>query len=115
MKTLFVCASSRINSHVGEEYDSILEVDDVPTTETIDKWASAIRNSILAASKEDKAAGGDGKVSVTLDGLSAYHAVLANYQVLLAGEVTIELPYYKEPTVTDSETLELINKYGKKG
>lgn len=115
MKTLFVCATNRIDAHVGEEYDAIREVENFPTTETIDKWANTMREDILALHRADKAAGGDGAVSVNLDAHPAYHGILLNYQVLMANEgVRIELPYHKKREVTDAETIEVLKKYGEK-
>ena len=118
-KTLFVCASLRINAHAGESYDEILEVENSPTTATIDRWGAAIMKSIRTLSQQDKAAGGDGVVRAFLDGVSPYNLILMNLQIILKKEegIDIELPYlppdmYK---VEDPETKELLNKIGQKG
>ena len=46
MKTLFVVCSAKVNKHVGEDYDEILEVENQPTTETIQDWANRIKGCI---------------------------------------------------------------------
>lgn len=119
MKTLFVCSSQRVNRHVGEEYDAIVEVDEVPTVETIDKWAEFITRSIRDLHQQDRVDGGDGKVSVTLDGLSPYNAILLNLQVILKASdgIVIELPYLPSDffSTNDRETKEMLSKIGERG
>ena len=118
-KTLFVCASARINAHVGEDYDSILEVETVPTTETIDRWGETIMREIRSLCQQDKAAGGDGVVKAFLDGASPYNQILMNLQIILGKEenITIELPYLPVDifAVNDPETKEILNRIGEKG
>lgn len=120
MKTLFVCSDKKINSHVGEEYDSILEVQDQPTTETILEWANRIRGRIRALWMEQvQAKSPDPRVVCCLDGATPYNAVLMNLQIIMKAEegVVIELPYLSRFSmeVTDRETLELLEKLdGKK-
>ena len=115
-KTLFVCAVSKINSHVGEVYDEILEVEKAPTTETIDRWGNAIMQSIRKLHQQDKAGGGDGVVRATLDGASPYNLILMNSQIILKKEenIDIELPYVPPDffKVDDPETKELFAKIG---
>lgn len=115
-KSLFVCVSKHINNHVGEEYDSILEVEDSPTSSTIQDWAGRIIGKIRSLWAEQ---GGtpDAKVVCHLDGPTPYHAVLANMQIRMKTEegIVIELPYVKEPEVTDPEALRLLNRLDKKG
>jgi hypothetical protein len=118
-KTLFVCAKARINAHVGESYDEILEVETTPTTETIDRWGSAIMRSIRSLHQQDKAAGGDGLVKAYLDGASPYNQILMNLQIIMKQEdgINIELPYLPSDLfkVEDSETKEILNRIGEKG
>lgn len=118
-KTLFVCAASRMNAHIGETYDEIMEVENSPTTQTIDRWGESIMRSIRNLHQQDKAAGGDGVVKAFLDGASPYNQILMNLQIILKkeGNIDIELPYlpadlYK---VEDPETKELLNRIGEKG
>jgi len=116
-KTLFVCASCRINAHAGENYDEILEVENSPTTATIDRWGESIMKSIRTLSQQDKAAGGDGVVRAFLDGASPYNQILMNLQIIFKEEgIAIELPYLSPDLykVDDPETKELLNKIGQK-
>lgn len=115
MKSLFVCSDKKINSHVGEEYDFILEVQDQPTTETILDWANRIRGRIRALWEEQVKEGTSNmKVVCHLDGPTPYNAVLNNLQIIMKAEegIIIELPYMAgvDMTVTDPETIELLNK-----
>jgi hypothetical protein len=118
VKTLFVCSAKKIQSHVGEEYDSILEVEDQPTTNTIQDWANRIAGRIRTLWHE-QADVPDPKVACHLDGPTPYHAILANLQIRMRVEEGIEiyLPYLQgvNTEVTDRETLELLEKLdGKK-
>lgn len=115
MKTFFICSTKKIQSHVGEEYDSILEVEDQPTTNTIQDWANRIMGRVRTLWHEQKQANdADPKVVCHLDGPTPYHAILVNLQIRMKADesITIELPYLANfPTeVTDKETLELLEK-----
>jgi len=120
MKTLFVCSTKKIQSHVGEEYDSILEVEDQPTTDTIQDWANRIAGRIRALWHEQKQANApDPTVACRLDGPTPYHAILANLQIRMKEDegIALDLPYLQgiNMEVTDKETLELLEKLdGKK-
>jgi hypothetical protein len=117
-KSLFVCVSKHINNHVGEEYDSILEVEDSPTTETIQDWANRITGRIRKLWHEQVKPDDPNHVAINakvvchLDGPTPYHAILANMQIRMKADesVVIDLPYAKEPEVTDPEALELLKK-----
>ena len=91
MKFLLVCDEKSINNHVGEEYDEILEVVQVPTTENIKLWADKIRSAIQTLwslqTSEDK------KVVVTFDSSAPYKAVLINLKIKMGEEngVVVEL------------------------
>jgi hypothetical protein len=119
MKTMIVCASANINRHVGEYYDEVLEVENTPTTETIDRWGNAIMGAIRKLYSEDMASGGKGEVSVTLDAVSPYNAILMNLQIIMQKEegIQIELPYLPKDIfkVEDAETKELFEKIGERG
>jgi hypothetical protein len=115
MKTLFICADKKINNHVGEEYDYILEVPEQPTTENIVDWANRIRNRIRALWMEQVEAGTSNmKVVCNLDGPTPYNAILNDLQIIMKSDegIIIELPYMESirREVTDSETLELLKK-----
>jgi len=116
-KSLFVCVSKHINNHVGEEYDSILEVEDSPTTETIQDWANRIIGRIRKLWHEQGGtANPDAKVLCHLDGPTPYHAILVNLQIRMKADegILVDLPYASPPEVTDPETLELLKRLDKK-
>jgi hypothetical protein len=118
-KSLFVCASCRINAHAGENYDEILEVETTPTTETIDRWGNAITQAIRKLHQQDRVAGGDGVVRAFLDGASPYNQILMNLQIILKAEdgIVVELPYLPSDLfkVEDPETKDILNRLGEKG
>lgn len=125
MKSLFVCSTNKINNHVGEEYDSILEVIDQPTTENIQEYANRIRGRIRALWAEQvkpsdpNAAVVNPKVVCHLDGPTPYNAILNNLQIIMKAEeeIVIELPYMVnlKIEVTDPEALSILEKLdGKK-
>lgn len=113
MKTMFVCAESKVNEHVGEEYDYILEVADAPTTENIQEIANRIRNRIRALWVEQEGEDERG-VSINLHGPTPYNAMLINLKILMQDEEDIELtlayPHEEVRTSSDPETLEIIEK-----
>jgi hypothetical protein len=113
MKTLFICSSRKVNSHVGEEYDVILEVEDQPTTSTIAEWAHRIKDKIRFLWHEQEGSD-DRRVVCYLDGPTPYNAILNNLQIIMKDEegIVVELPYMVElrQEVTDPETIELLSK-----
>ena len=115
MKTLFVCADRKINNHIGEEYDFILEVPEQPTTDNIADWANRIRGRIRALWMEQvEAKDPDPKVVCNMDGPTPYNGILNNLQIIMKAEegIIIELPYMEhiQTKVTDPETIELLRK-----
>ncbi len=125
MKTMIVVASKNINAHAGEEYDVIVEVEDQPTTTTIQEWANRIRDTIRrlwmeGTGKDDPEKDSpDPRVSVVLDAASPFNAMLINLQILMEKEenIVVELPYL-ESTVretSDPEAKELIEKLDARG
>jgi len=115
MKSLFICSDKKINSHVGEEYDCILEVQDQPTSDTILDMANRIRGRIRALWMDQVAEKNtDMRVVCHLDGPTPYNAMLMNLQIIMKAEegIIVELPYLSQikMEVTDSETLDLLNK-----
>jgi len=111
MQTLFVVSSAKVNRHVGEDYDEILEVENQPTTETIQDWANRIKDSIRSL-WHAQVDGDDRKVVVTLDAVTPYNAILLNLQIIMKAEegIVIELPYWIPPEVKDAEARELLVK-----
>ena len=114
MKTLFVCSVARVNFHVGEEYDDILEVEHQPTTATIRDWADRLRGRIRKLWMEQSEADPDRGVSVSLDAASPFNNILINLQILMESEegIRIELPYREgsEHVTSDPEARELMAK-----
>ena len=122
MKSLFVCSANKINNHVGEEYDSILEVTDQPTQSNIDEYANRIRGRIRALWMEQKdpnAAIENPKVVCYLDAPTPYNGILHNYQIIMKDEegIVIELPYMADLKieVTDPEALAVLAKLDGRG
>ena len=115
MKTFFICSSKKIQSHVGEEYDSILEVEAQPTTETLGDWANRIMGRVRALWHEQVQSNDlDPKVVCHLDGPTPYHGILANLQIRMKADegIVIELAYLAGVPleVTDKETVQLLEK-----
>lgn len=112
MKSMFICAENKVNDHVGEEYDYILEVEDGPTTENVQEIADRIRNRIRALWNEQE--GDERKVSVNLHGPSPYNAMLINLKILMKDEenidVSLDYPHEEVRTTQDPETLEVLDK-----
>ena len=114
MKTLFVCAEGKINDHVDEEYDYILEVDDMPTTESIAALFNRVRDRIRALWMEDTEGGVERGVSVNLDGPSPYNAMLIDLEIVLREEekIVLNLSYLDSAlrTTNDIEAQQVIDK-----
>jgi hypothetical protein len=103
MKTLLVCDEATVNNHVGEEYDDIIEVVQVPTTENIKDWADRIKSRIRKLWNED---GEDKKVVITFDSSAPYKAVIINLRINwmnLEEKIDIELPGVDESEIPQGE------------
>jgi Sec-independent protein secretion pathway component TatC len=125
MKTLFVVSEKRVNEHVGEEYDDILEVEHQPTTETIQEWGNRVKDRIRALWHEQVKAGtSDMKVAVTLDAASPFNAMLLNLRIIMKAEegIVVELPYLSQEmwdrvergVVSDPEAQDMLNRLDRK-
>ncbi|RLI43829.1 hypothetical protein DRO61_12855 [Candidatus Bathyarchaeota archaeon] len=123
MKTFLICIEYNINDHVGEEYDDILEVEDMPTQMTVASWADRIKGRIRKLWNEDNDIDDDGTkiedwekgVEIILDGTPPYHTMLMRLQPLMLKEESIEftIPYadeLDEDVEYDSETEEFLRK-----
>ena len=122
MKTLFVCSERKINDHVGEYYDDIIEVPHQPTADKIEEYAKQVRESLRKLWKDDCAdeeREGEPCVQASLDAASPFNAMLIDYQIVMGKEenITIELPYLDtvERTTDDKEAKELIQKLDERG
>ena len=122
MKTLFVCSERKINDHVGEYYDAIIEVPHQPTANGIEEIATQVREEIRALWKqdaEDSEREGEPCIQAHLDAASPFNAMLIDYQIVVGKEegIKLELPYLEttERTTDDKEAQELIEKLNKRG
>jgi hypothetical protein len=109
MKTFFVCSETRIGEHGGEEYDDFIEVENAPTTDTIEDWANRIRDRVRKLWHEEMKEDEDKRIVVTLDGPSPYNAMLVDLQILLEEEegIVIELPYLDPEDILRNTTGDL--------
>jgi len=118
MKTLFVVSEKKVDDHVGEEYDYILQVDDEPTTDNIQELANRVRTKIRSLWMEQEE-DDDRRVVCHLDAASPFNAMLIDLQLILNEEedIVIELPYLPEGERIpgDPEARALIEKIGSKG
>lgn len=111
MKSLFVVSDSRVNDHVGETYDEVVEVVREPTTESIEAYARKIEATIRRLWEEDS---GDRKVVVGLDAASPFAAILIDLRVILGERdgIVVELPWYEPDDISslDEESREVLAK-----
>ena len=124
MKTFLICIEYNINDHVGEEYDDILEVEDMPTQMTVASWADRIKGRIRKLWNEDSNIDEDSGdkiedwergVEIVLDGTPPYHTMLMRLQPLMLRQEGIEftIPYadgLDGDVEYDSETEEFLRK-----
>lgn len=116
MKTLFICSERKVNDHVGEYYDDIIEVPHQPVSQGIEEVAGQVRDSIRKLWKEDSEdteREGEPCVHAHLDAASPFNAMLIDYMVVMGDEgIKLELPYLEsaERTTEDTEANEVIRK-----
>jgi hypothetical protein len=113
MKTLFIVAERNVDAHEGEEYDSILEVEDQPTTQTIEELANRVRGRIRKL-WEEQGECDDRRVEVHLAAASPFNAMLIDLQLIMgeAEGIMVDLPYLDstERQTDDPETLEVLKR-----
>jgi len=113
MKSMIVLAGRKINEHVGEEYDTIVEVADEPTTENIQIYANEVMAGIKDLWNQQK---GDENRSVRiyLDAASPFAAMLINLQIIMKKQdgIEITLPWDKPINIKelDQESREILKK-----
>ena len=121
MRTIFVVASGNVNRHAGEEYDTIIEVPDEPTVDTIQTHAEQVMAGIKALWKQqiDNPQIGGNKVVAYLDAASPFLAMLLNLQIILKAQdgIEIDMPWYTPPDLQalDSESKAILDKLEKQG
>ena len=125
MKTFLIVAERNYDDHIGEEYDSILEVDNEVISghgddnygshlTPISEWHKRIRGRIRKLWHEDDAPDEEKGVHIYLDAASPFNAMLIDLQIVMNQEegILIELPYLGEEgavtKTTDPETLRVI-------
>jgi hypothetical protein len=127
MKTFLICIEYNINNHVGEEYDDILEVEDMPTQMTIAHWADRIKGRIRKLWNEDsdideddgsKIENWERGVEIYLDGTAPYHTILMRLQLVMKKEegIDFDVPYVEdldEEVVSDSQKEDFLRKRNK--
>jgi len=87
-RTFFICGDSLRDSHMGEDYDDILYVEDSPCTESILPYVNRMKDRLRKLWNEVKP---DGLVVVYFDACSAFYGVLANLQIRMKSEEGIEI------------------------
>ena len=121
MRTIFVVASGNVNRHAGEEYDTIIEVPDEPTVDTIQTHEEQVMAGIKALWKQqvDNPQIGGNKVVAYLDAASPFLAMLLNLQIILKAQegIDIDMPWYTPPDLQalDSESKAILEKLEKQG
>ena len=123
MKSLFICSERKINYHVGEYYDDVIEVPHQPTSKIIEEVAKAVRHSIQNLWKEDvedEERVGEPCVEAHLDAASPFNAMLIDYQIVMEKKegIKIELAYLdstKRTITNDEEANKLIEKLDNRG
>ena len=124
MKSLIICSERKINYHVGEYYDDVIEVPHQPTSKGIEEIAKSVRSSIQNLWKEDvedKEREGEPVVEAYLDAASPFNAMLIDYQIVMKKKekIKLELPYLegktKRTTTSDDEANKLIEKLESRG
>jgi len=111
MKTLFIVGQNRVDSHAGETYDYILEVEDAPLTTEIQEIADRVRTRLRSLWMEQvKPQEGEPdpnpRLVCTLDAHPVFRAMLVDLQLILREEenIEIELPGIEtKPEPTDPE------------
>jgi len=122
MKTIFICSERNINDHVGEYYDSIVEVPSQPTVQEIEPIAKKVRQEIRELWKQDvqdEERDGEPVIHAYLDAASPFNAMLIDYQIVMEKEenIKLELPYLDTTvrTTDDREALQILEKLEKRG
>jgi hypothetical protein len=87
MKTMLIADENGRERHVGEDVDDFLEVEVVPTTDTIDDLANRVRQHIRRLASEDKS--DDKTVTVVLDAAIHYRIMLEHLQMVMQREEKI--------------------------
>lgn len=113
MKSMFVVAENKVNSHIGEEYDIIVEVPNEPTTENIKPYADRVMAGIDDLWKEDSGSE-DRRIVVHLDAASPFAAMLVNLQIIMKAQagINIDLPWNapEDLDALDRESKEILAK-----
>jgi hypothetical protein len=127
MKSLIICSERKINYHIGEYYDVIIEVPHQPMANnkgSFEEIAKDVRQSICDLWKEDvedTEREGEPCIEAYLDAASPFNAMLIDYQIVMKKKekIKLELPYLKgktkRTTTSDDEANKLIEKLESRG
>jgi hypothetical protein len=88
VRVILVADANGRERHVGEEFDDFLEVEPVPTADTVDQWADRIRQHIRRLWVED--ASSEKGVTVVLDAAVHYRVMLEHLQATMLREEKIK-------------------------
>ena len=111
MKSIFVVSERFVKKHIGEEYDSIIEVVHEPTTENILSDADKIADCIHSNWRQEEGKG-DRKIVIYLDAAAPFASILINLKIIMKQRegIEIELPWDKPQNLEelDNESKEML-------
>jgi len=127
MKTFLIVSKQNYENHVGEEYDSILEVDNEVISghgdnnyrsdlTPISDWHNLIRGRIRRLWNQDADISNPREVHVYLDAASPFNAMLIDLRIVMGKDegIVVVLPYLEEgeeyTTTNDPEALSIFEK-----
>ena len=118
MRTIFIVAGCKVNQHAGEEYDTIIEVLDEPTTDNIQTCADQVMSGIKELWKQQEG-DSDRKIVAYMDATSPFLAMLLNLQIIMKAQdgIDIEMPWYTPPDLQalDLESKTILERLDKQG
>jgi len=95
VKTFFICADSRINFHVDEEYDDYIQVEDIPTSDTLNEYAHRIQGRIRGLQHQmEQENDVDKREVVTIDAIPHYAIMMDHIALAMKRDekITVEIP-----------------------
>lgn len=91
MKTLLIATKKGMESHVGEEYDDIMEVEVFMDIGKMQEHANLIRNKIRELASKDISDGKDAKIVITLEATPQYNVILVSLCDTMKSEEKIDI------------------------
>ena len=121
MKTVMILSEDRVNKHVGETYDEVIEVVREPTTDNLEFYIRRIESVVRSLWDEDVASvpkTEQPRVVAFLDAASPFAAILIDLSVILKEQngIVVELPWYEPDDISglDQESRELLENLERK-